>query len=58
MFDPDPHLNLVRSFRRLDLIDNIALAVAAIDKILGSWCVPPDHRPLGALALITPHGGL
>jgi hypothetical protein len=58
MFDPGPHFGLGTIFRPLDLIDAAAVAVAAIDKILGLWCVLPDHRPPGALALITPHGGL
>jgi hypothetical protein len=34
------------------------VAVAAIDEILGLWCVLPDHRPLTAVGLITPYAGL
>jgi hypothetical protein len=56
MFDPGPHFGLGTIFRPLDLIAAAAVAVAAIDKILGLWCVLSDHRPPGALALITPHG--
>jgi hypothetical protein len=37
MFDPGPHFGLGTIFRPLHLIDNAAMAVAAINKILGLW---------------------
>src|SRR5215469_8740031 len=58
MFNPGPHFGLGAIFRPLDLIDDTAVAVAAIDEILGLWCMLPDHRPLAAIGLITPHPGL
>src|SRR5205814_7894200 len=48
MFNPGPHFGLRAVFRALDLIDNTAVAVAAIGEILGLWCVLPDHRSLAA----------
>ena len=42
-------LRLGAIFRSLDLIHNTAVAVAAIDEILGLWWVLPDHRPLTAI---------
>ena len=44
--------------RPLDLIDNTAVAVAAIGEIAGLGRMLPDHRPLSAVGLITPHAGL
>src|SRR6516162_8093295 len=58
MFDPGPHFGLGPIFRPLDLIHDTAVAVAAIDEILGLWSMLPDHRPLAAVGLITPHPGL
>src|SRR4029077_14253062 len=58
MFDPGPHFGFGTVFRPLDLIHDTAVAVAAIDEILGFWCVLPDHRPLAAVGLITPDAGL
>src|SRR6476620_11038096 len=58
MFNPGPHFGFGAVFRALDLIDNTAVAVAAIDEILGLWGVLPDHRPLTAVSVITPHTGL
>src|ERR1700745_1615601 len=58
MFNPGPHFGLGAVFRALDLIDNTAVAVAAIDESLGPWCGLPDHPPLTAVSLITPHTGL
>src|SRR5204863_9343904 len=54
MFNPGPHFGLGAVFRPLDLIDNTAVAVAAIGEILGLWCVLPEHRWLAAVGLITP----
>src|SRR5690242_4114551 len=45
-------------FRPLDLIDNTAVAVAAIGEIAGLGRMLADHRPLSAVRLITPHPGL
>jgi IS5 family transposase len=45
-------------FRPLDLIDNTAVAVAAIGEIAGLGSMLPDHRPLSAVGLITPYPGL
>jgi hypothetical protein len=53
MFDPGPHFGLGTIFCPLDLIHDTAVAVAAIDEILGLWCALPDHRPLAAVGLIT-----
>src|SRR6266550_1412166 len=58
MFNPGPHLRVGAIFRALDLIHYTAVAVAAIDEILGFWCVLPDHRPLPAVGLITPDAGI
>jgi hypothetical protein len=52
MFDPGAHFGLGTIFRSLGLIDNTAVAVAAIDEIPGLWCVLPDHPPLAAVGLI------
>src|SRR5438105_14273372 len=54
MFDPGPHFGLCAVFRPLDLIDNTAVAVAAIGEIAGLGRMLPDHRPLSAVGLITP----
>src|SRR5690242_15651633 len=53
MLDPGPHFGLGAVFRPLDLIDNTAVAVAAIGEIAGLGCVLPDHRSLAAVGLIT-----
>src|SRR5438477_10581611 len=58
MFNPWPHFGLGAVFRPLDLIDNTAMAVAAIGEIAGLGRVLPDHRPLSAVGLITPDAGL
>src|ERR1700760_1045742 len=58
MFDPGPHFRLGAVFRPLDLIDNTAVAVAAIGEIAGLGRMLPDHRPLSAVGLITPPAGL
>ena len=58
MLDPSPHFGFGAVFRPLDLIHDAAVAVAAIDEILGFWCVLPDHRPLAVVGLITPDAGL
>src|SRR6202035_4521768 len=58
MLDPGPHFGLGAVFRPLDLIDNTAVAVAAIGKVSGLGGMLPDHRPLAAVCLITPHPGL
>ena len=57
MLDPGPHFGLGTIFRPLDLIDNTAVAVAAIDKVLRSRCVSADHGPLAAIRLVAPHAG-
>src|SRR5215470_4120920 len=58
MFNPGPHFGLGAVFRPLDLIDNTAVAVAAIGEIPGLGRALPDYRPLAAVSLITPHPGL
>ena len=58
MFDLGPHFGLGAVFRPLDFVDDTAVAVAAIDEILGLWCALSDHRPLATVGLITPHPGL
>src|ERR1700730_608570 len=58
MFDPGPHFGLCAVFRALDLIDNTAVAVAAIGEIAGLGGMLPDHHPLAAIGLIIPHPGL
>ena len=58
MLDPGPHFGLGTVFRSLDLIDNTAVAIAAIGEIPGLGRVLPDHRPLAAIGLITPYPGL
>src|ERR1700747_2343384 len=49
MFDRGPRFGLGTIFRPLGLIDNAAVAVAAIDKVLRSRCVSADHGPLAAI---------
>jgi hypothetical protein len=44
--------DLVRFFRRLDLVYAAAVAVAAIDKVLRLGCVLADHCPLAAVGLV------
>jgi len=58
MFNPGPHFGLGAVFRPLDLIDNTAVAVAAIGEIPGLGRALPDYRPLAAVSLITPYPGL
>src|SRR5215831_13849334 len=58
MLDPGPHFGLGAVFRSLDLIDDTAMAVAAIGKISRLGRVLPDHRTLAAIGLITPYSGL
>src|SRR5215472_3003335 len=58
MFNPGPHFGLGAVFHPLDLIDNTAVAVAAIGEIPGLGRALPDHRPLAAVSLITPYPGL
>src|SRR5215470_13696212 len=53
MFNPGPHFGLGAVFRPLDLIDNTAVAVAAIGEIPGLGRALPDYRPLAAVSLIT-----
>src|SRR5438309_8376412 len=58
MFNPGPHFGLGAVFRPLDLIDNTAVAVAAIGEIAGLGRALPDYRPRAAVSLITPYPGL
>jgi hypothetical protein len=58
MFDPGPHSGIGAVFRPLDFIDDAAVAVAAVDKILGLGRVLSDHRPLAAVSLIPPYPSL
>ena len=58
MLDPSPHFGLGAVFRPLDLIDNTAVAVAAIGEVPRLGRMLPDHRPLAAVGLITPYAGL
>jgi hypothetical protein len=51
-------LDLVRFFRRLDLVHNTAVAVAKVNEVLGLGGVLPDHGSLAAVSLIAPHAGL
>src|SRR5437660_10897131 len=55
MLDPGLHFGLGAVFRPLDLIDNTAVAVAAIGEIPGLGRALPDYRPLAAVSLITPY---
>jgi hypothetical protein len=58
MLDFSAHLRFGPVSRPLDLIDNTAMAIAPVDKVPGLGGVLPDHRPLAAVGLITPHAGL
>src|SRR6202007_2856624 len=58
MLDPGPHSGLGAVFPPLDLIDNTAVTVAANGEIPGLGRMLPDHRPLSAIDLVTPHTGL
>src|SRR5215472_2523138 len=55
MLDPGSHFRFGAVFRPLDLIDNTAVAIAAIGEIAGFG---RDHCPLSAVGLITPYPGL
>src|SRR6516164_3205713 len=57
MFDPSAHFGLDTIFRSLDLVDDAAVAVAAIGEVLGRGGVLTDHRPLAAVGLIAPYPG-
>jgi len=58
VFDPGPHFGLGAVFRPLDLIDNPAVAVAAIGEVPGLGRMLADHRALAAVGLVAPHPGL
>src|ERR1700730_2339194 len=58
MFDPGPHFRLGAVFRPLDLIDNTAVAVAAIGEIAGVGRMLSDLWALAAVCLIPPRAGL
>jgi hypothetical protein len=45
-------------FHPLNLIDNTAVAIAAIGEIAGLERMLSDHRLLSAVGLITPYAGL
>ena len=53
-----PHFRLGAVFPPLDLIHDAAVAVAAIGEIAGLGRMLPDHHPLAAVCLITPHPGI
>src|SRR5215831_5706621 len=53
MLDAGPHFRLGAVFRPLDLIDNTAVAVAAVGEIPRPGRVLADHRSLAAVGLIT-----
>ena len=55
---PGPHFGLGTIFRALDLINDAAVAIATIGKVLGLWGVLPDHGTLAAIGLIAPYPGL
>ena len=57
MFDPSPHFGIGAVFRPFDLIDDDAVAIAVIDKVLRARRVSTDHRPLATVGLVTPHAG-
>ena len=57
-YRPGPALSTCCGFSPLDLIDNTAVAVAAIGEIPGLGRALPDYRPLAAVSLITPYPGL
>src|SRR6516165_5885615 len=52
------HLRFGPVFRPLALVHDTAMAIAAVDEVLRSWCVLADHRPLAAIRLVAPHAGL
>jgi hypothetical protein len=52
------HFRLGAVFHPLDLIDNAAVAVAAIGEIAGFGRMLPDHRALTAVGLIIQYPGL
>src|SRR5215470_20274231 len=58
MLDFGAHLRFGPVFRPLDLVHDTAMAIAAVDEILRSRCVPADHCPLAAIRLVAPHAGL
>src|SRR5215472_3147657 len=58
MLDPGPHFRLGAVFRPLDLIDNTAVAVAAIGEIPGLGRMVPDRPALASVGLIAPYSGL
>jgi len=58
MLDFGAHLRFGPVFRPLALVHDTAMAIAAVDEVLRSWCVLADHRPLAAIRLVAPHAGL
>src|SRR6201997_2972402 len=58
--DPDrmlkggPHLRFAPVFRPLDLVHDTAMAIAAVDEVPGSRCLPADPGPLPAIRLVAP----
>src|SRR5919108_1362486 len=58
MLDPGSHFRFGAVFRPLNLIDNTAVAIAAIGEIASLGRMLFDHRPLSAVGLITPYPGL
>src|SRR4029077_4164412 len=46
MFDPGPHPGLGAVFGPLDLVDDTAMAIAAVDEVLSLGRMLADHGPL------------
>src|SRR3989440_11288906 len=58
MLDPSPHFGLGAVFRRLDLIDSTAGAVAAACEFSHRGLMLSGHRPVAAVGWVTPYAGL
>src|SRR5215469_1473521 len=58
VFDAGPHFGLGAVFRPLALVDDAAVAIAAIGEISRPGRALPDHCALATVGLITPHPGL
>src|SRR5262249_58919743 len=54
MLDAGPHFRLGAVFRLLDLIDNTAVAVAAVFVKPRPWRALPGHPPLAPRGPVTP----
>ena len=58
VLDLRTHLRLGPVLRALDLVDHAAMAIAAVDEVLGLRRVLTDRRCLTPVCLVAPDAGL